>query len=73
MVAKLEMPPYDSVNVVNDVIDERVLYKSFYAAIKNDWNFAILNYIESAAEPSAIQSLDIKNYLCIAFIDAEAI
>ncbi len=72
MVAKLDIPLYDSVKVVNEVIGERVFYKDFYAAIKNDWNSAILNYIENSAEPSVIQPLDIQSYLSKASIDTES-
>lgn len=72
MVAKLKIPPYDSVNVINDVINERVKFKDFYAAIKDDWNAAVLNYIEKEASPNLINPVEIQNYLSQESIDVEA-
>lgn len=72
MVAKLKIPPYDSVNVINDVINERVKFKDFYAALKDDWNAAVLNYIDKEASPNLINPLEIQNYLSQESIDAEA-
>lgn len=71
MVAKLEIPPYDSVNIVNEIIDERTSYKNFYESIKYDWNTTVKSYIDNAANPILVQPLDIQNYLNKASIDAE--
>lgn len=72
MVAKLEIPPYDSVTVVNDVIDERAHFADFYTAIKEDWKATVLSYIENSANPKLVQPLDIQSYLSQEDIDAEA-
>ena len=72
MVAKLKIPPYDSVQVVTEIIGERKHYKDFYEAIKDDWKAAVVNYIENAASPRLLQPLDIQNYLSKQSIDVEA-
>lgn len=71
MVAKLDIPPYDSVSVVNEVIDERTQFTDFYTALKYDWNASILNYIEIEANPNLIQPIEIQNYLSQERIDVE--
>jgi len=72
VVAKLKLPPFDSLDIVKEVISERVHYKDFYDAIKVDWKASVLNYIENSAEPSVVLPLDIKSYLSPENIEAEA-
>jgi 5-methylcytosine-specific restriction endonuclease McrA len=72
VVAKLQLPPFDSLDIVDEVISERVYYTDFYDALKDDWKASVINYIENFAEPSIILPLDIESYLSQESIEAEA-
>lgn len=72
MVAKLNLPVFDSLEVVKNVISERVLYKDFYKALEDDWKKITLSYIENAADPQFVKPLDLMAYLSQESVNTEA-
>jgi 5-methylcytosine-specific restriction endonuclease McrA len=63
MVAKLPKPLFNSFEILQTVIDERVHHRDFFCALKNDWDNSILNYRECCGNPCNIQPLDLSNYI----------
>lgn len=71
MVAKLSMPPYDSVEIANSVVDERVQQRDFFESLKDDWIAQILNYRETQGDPCRINSLNLSAYISQERVDEE--
>ena len=72
MVAKLNLPAFDSLEVVKNVISERVHYKDFYKTLEDDWKRIILSYIENSADPQFVKPLDLMAYLSQESVNTEA-
>ncbi|QUM87428.1 hypothetical protein HWV03_00545 [Moritella sp. 36] len=62
MVAKVPMPEYDSLEVVNTVIAERKKFLDFYRSITGDLRAQILSYIENEGNPTNITALNLRRY-----------
>lgn len=63
MVAKLELPEYDSALVVRSVIEERVHNRDFYNELRTDWEAHVLSYVECGGEPNQIAPLNLAPYI----------
>lgn len=62
MVAKLPQPMDNSINVIEQLIDERVNYRAFYDSFKDDWINGARNYINNQGNPQIITPLQLENY-----------
>ncbi|ENM6584235.1 hypothetical protein AB8I92_004662 [Vibrio alginolyticus] len=69
MVAKVPMPDYDSLAVINDVVAERRKFLAFYRAIIDDLREQVLSYIENQGDPTKVLPLRLRDYTAS---DAEA-
>ncbi|EOA6544916.1 TPA: HNH endonuclease [Vibrio vulnificus] len=63
MVSKLPIPPYDSIHILQTVIDERVHHSDFFEAMKDDWIAGVLSYRENAGSPHFIRPLNLSAYI----------
>lgn len=63
MVAKLFVPPYDSIQIIQTIIDERVQHRDFFEAMQDDWIASVLSYRENLGSPHIIHSLDLSAYI----------
>lgn len=72
MVAKLNSPVYDSVQVIRDIFAERVHNKEFYDALLPDLVEKIVTYIELGGDPSGIEPFDLSPYITQQRINEEA-
>ncbi|EAQ66788.1 hypothetical protein MED121_12710 [Marinomonas sp. MED121] len=71
MVAKLSLPNYDSIDIVNNTIAERVKHRDFFYALKDDWIAHILSYRETGGDPCLIKELTLDTYISQQRIDDE--
>jgi len=71
VVAKLNIPDYDSLQVVSDIIEERSHYLDFYSSIQADWLSQVSNYIDLGGDPNAVPPLNLQAYLSQESIIAE--
>ena len=71
MVAKLPLPTYDSIAIVETVIDERVHHRDFFNSLKADWIAQILSYRENCGNPCVISPLALETYISQQRIDDE--
>lgn len=62
MVAKIQFPEYDSIEVIARLADERHKYRAFYDKLKPDWLLASKAYIENSACPLTITPLNLMDY-----------
>ncbi|ECW7706684.1 HNH endonuclease, partial [Salmonella enterica] len=63
MVAKLQLPEYDSITVLRTIISERERYKDFYESLTDDWVAHVENYLEHHGDPRLIAPLDLSLYI----------
>lgn len=73
MVAKLNLPVNDSVQVIRNIFAEREHYKEFYEALLPDLEEKILTYIELGADPSRMTPFDLSPYITRQRIASEAL
>lgn len=73
MVAKLDLPVNDSVQVTRDIFAERGHNKEFYAALLDDLIEQIITYIELGGDPSRMTPFDLSPYITQQRIDEEAL
>ncbi|AEG12032.1 phage protein [Shewanella baltica OS183] len=72
MVAKLNRPVYDSVQVIRAIFAERVHNKEFYEALLPDLVGKIVTYIEFGGDPSKVDPFDLSPYITQQRINEEA-
>lgn len=72
MVAKLEPPVDDSVEVIRNIFAERVQNKDFYNAILPDLVKNIVTYINCGGDPSKVAPFDLSHYITQQKINDEA-
>jgi hypothetical protein len=59
MVAKIQFPEHDSIEVIARLADERHKYRAFYDKLKPDWLLASKAYIENSGCPLRITPLNL--------------
>lgn len=63
MVAKIEIPADDSVDLLERILAERVKFKVFYATIKNDLISQYNKYKQAEGCPSLVAPMDLSKYV----------
>jgi len=63
MVVKLSIPKFDSLDILQTVVNDRVQHRDFFNAIHNDWNACVLNYRHNDGNPCMIKPLDLSTYI----------
>lgn len=59
MVAKIAPPEDDTLDVFNNVLNERKVHLDFYNSVQEDWRKSIEYYIENKGDPSKVSPLDL--------------
>lgn len=72
MVAKLDLPVNDSVQVTRDIFAERVHNKEFFDSLLPDLEELIVTYIELGGDPSGMEPFDLSPYITPQRINEEA-
>ncbi|MCE0912568.1 MULTISPECIES: hypothetical protein [Pseudomonas] len=62
MVAKIQFPEHDSVEVIARLADERRSYRAFYDKFKPDWLLASKAYIDHSGCPLRVTPLNLMDY-----------
>jgi len=62
MVAKLPVPEYDPLKVINTVLNERKRYLQFYQSITDDLKEQVKLYLDASGDPGIIKPLNIRDY-----------
>tara|TARA_R110002050_G_scaffold183090_1_gene316592 strand:+ start:439 stop:1365 length:927 start_codon:yes stop_codon:yes gene_type:complete len=73
VVAKLNLPAYDSVQVIRDIFTERVHNKEFYDVLLPDLEEQIVTYIELRGDPAGMEPFDLSPYITQQRINEEAL
>lgn len=63
MVAKLAIPAYDSIQILQTIVDERVQHRDFFEAMQDNWIARVLSYRENEGSPHIIHPLDLSVYI----------
>jgi 5-methylcytosine-specific restriction endonuclease McrA len=72
LVAKLNLPFNDSVQVIRDIFAERAHNRDFFEALLTDLIAQITAYIEFSGDPNRLISFDLSSYITQQRIDLEA-
>ncbi|SGZ03442.1 HNH endonuclease [Moritella viscosa] len=71
MVAKLPLPPYDSIDIIETAVEERVHHSDFFESLKENWIAQILSYRENSGNPCILNPLDLSVYISQRRVDEE--
>ena len=63
MVAKLPLPKHDSIELIENVTEERVQHADFFDLMKPDWVNQVLSYKENNGDPCILSPLDLSLYI----------
>lgn len=72
MVAKLPLPRYDSIELIETTTEERIQHADFFDLMKSDWISQVLSYQENNGDPSILNPLDLSLYITRQRISEEA-
>lgn len=73
MVAKLSLPNFASVDIIDTVVVERVHHRDFFNSLKPDWVRQLLNYQENSGDPTVIIPLNLSSYISRVRVSEEEI
>lgn len=73
MVAKLHLPKHNSIELIENVVEERVHFADFFKLIKEHWVGQILHYQENSGDPSKVSPLQLAIYITEKRIREEAL
>jgi hypothetical protein len=71
VVAKLSLPKFDSMKILNTIIDERVHHKDYFNKLKGDWIGQLLSYQISKGDPCVLTPLNLSSYFADASVSQE--